>query len=139
MPEAITASAIAVSGLKAQRLRMNLIANNVANALTTRTPEGGPFRRQMAIFSGAEGGLTFDPSKFGVRVTRVVGDQSAFRLVFDPGHPDANEEGYVAFPNVNMAVEMVNLISAQRAYEANINVILASRQMGDRAMEIIRA
>lgn len=138
MPQAIQATDIAVSGLKAQRMRMNLIANNVANAFTTRTPEGGPFRRQLAILRGESVGPSFDAGKMGVSVSRVTRDRSAFRPVFDPGHPDANAEGYVNYPNVRLAVEMVDLISAQRAYEANINVILTSRRMSDAATEIIR-
>ncbi len=136
--DSISAGDIAVSGLKAQRARMNIIANNIANAETTRTPEGGAFRRQMVILRGNEIKPGFNPDHLGVMVKRVVRDTSPLRQVFDPQHPDANEEGYVSYPNVNMAVEMVNLISAQRAYEANIAVILSGRQMKQRAMEILQ-
>ena len=138
MLESISANEIAVSGIKAQRLRMNVIANNIANVQTTRTPEGGPFRRQLAIFQGKQIGPTLRPERFGVEVKEVVGDQSPFEQVYDPSHPDANEEGIVSFPNVNLAVEMINLVSAQRAYEANINVIMSSRAMGAKALEIIQ-
>lgn len=134
----ISATDIAVSGLKAQRARMNIIANNIANAETTRTPEGGAFRRQMVVFRGDEIKHGVSPEHLGVRVKRVIRDPSPLRQVFDPKHPDANEDGIVEYPNVNMAVEMVNLISAQRAYEANIAVITSGRQMKQRAMEILQ-
>ena len=134
----ISASDIAVSGLKAQRARMNIIANNIANAETTRTPEGGAFRRQMVIFRGEEIKHGTNPEDLGVMVKRVIRDPSPLRQVYDPQHPDANADGIVNYPNVNMAVEMVNLISAQRAYEANIAVITSGRQMKQRAMEILQ-
>ena len=138
MLESLSATDIALSGVKAQRTRMNVIANNIANAQTTRTPEGGPFRRQLAIFTSKQIGPTLKPERFGVRVKEIVNDTSPFVDVFDPSHPDANEEGIVQYPNVNLAVEMINLVSAQRAYEANINVMLSWRAMGDKALEIIR-
>lgn len=134
----VSAVDIAVSGLKAQRTRMNVIANNVANAETTRTPEGGPFRRQLAVFRGAQMKPGQPAAEYGVRVKKVVGDPSPFRLVYDPSHPDANAEGYVQYPNVSIAVEMVDLIAAQRAYDANVNVILSDRRMTQKAMEIIQ-
>lgn len=134
----ISATDIAASGLRAQRARMNIIANNVANAETTRTPEGGAFRRQLVILRGDEIRPGANPERLGVRVKRIIRDTSPFRMVFDPQHPDANEDGMVAYPNINMAVEMVNLISAQRAYEANIAVITSGRQMRQRAMEILQ-
>ena len=133
----ISAREIAVSGLRAERTRMNVIANNIANAETTRTPEGGPFRRQLAVFRGQR--LAGIPARQGgVRVTKVIGDPSPFRLVYDPSHPDANTEGYVAFPNVSLAVEMVDLISAQRAYDANVAVLVSDRRMAEKALEIIQ-
>jgi len=133
----ISAREIAVSGLRAERTRMNVIANNIANAETTRTPEGGPFRRQLAVFRGQR--LEGIPARQGgVRVTKVIGDPSPFRLVYDPSHPDANTEGYVAFPNVSLAVEMVDLISAQRAYDANVAVLVSDRRMAEKALEIIQ-
>jgi flagellar basal-body rod protein FlgC len=133
----ISAREIAVSGLRAERTRMNVIANNIANAETTRTPEGGPFRRQLAVFRGQR--LAGIPARQGgVRVTKVIGDPSPFRLVYDPSHPDANAEGYVAFPNVSLAVEMVDLISAQRAYDANVAVLVSDRRMVEKALEIIQ-
>ncbi|MDK1020126.1 MAG: flagellar basal body rod protein FlgC [Candidatus Hydrogenedentes bacterium] len=138
MLESISATDIAVGAIKAQRIRMNVIANNIANALTTRTPQGGPFRRQLAIFRGEQIGPTLKPEKFGVWVKEIVADRSPFRQVYDPTHPDANEDGIVLYPNVNLAVEMINLLSAQRAYEASIDVIMTDRSMGEKALEIIQ-
>lgn len=138
MLESISATEIAVGAIRAQRFRMNVIANNIANAQTTRTAEGGPFRRQLTIFRGEQIGPTLKPEKFGVRVKEVVSDRSPFREVYDPSHPDANEDGIVLYPNVNLAVEMINLLSAQRAYEANVAVIMTDRSMGEKALEIIR-
>lgn len=134
----ISARDIAVSGLKAQRTRMNFIANNIANAETTRTPEGGAFRRQVVILRGEEIKRIASPDRLGVSVSRVIRDPSPLRQVYDPQHPDANEDGIVEYPNINMAVEMVNLISAQRAYEANIAVIQSGRQMSQRALDILQ-
>lgn len=140
MVNAISAMEIAASGLSAQRTRMNVIANNIANALTTRTKDGGgAFRRQLALFSGGEPGLPGDLRNSGVAVERVVSDMSPLRTVYDPGHPDADENGYVTYPNVNLAVEMVDMVSAQRAYEANIAVAVSSKQMTQNALEIIQA
>lgn len=137
--DSVSATDIAVQGIRAQRIRMNIIANNIANAQTTRTADGGPFRRQLAIFRGEQLGATVDPSKFGVRVMEVIEDDSPFETVHDPTHPDADADGMVQYPNVNLAVEMINLLSAQRAYEANVDVILSGRAMSQRAIEIIRA
>jgi len=139
MLDGISATEIAVSGLRVQRTRMNLIANNIANVQTTRTPGGGPFRRQLAVFRGEQLGSNLNPDKFGVRIKGIVGDDSPFRQVYDPSHPDANDDGIVLYPNVNLAVEMINLLSAQRAYEANIDVITSGRRMTAKALEIIQA
>jgi len=139
MIEAISAADIAVTGLKAQRTRMNVIANNIANALTTRTPQGGAFRRQMVIFRGEQLKPHLHPSKYGVRVKRIATDPSPLRTVYDPTHRDADSAGYVRYPNVNLAVEMVDLVVAQRAYEANVSVIASHKRMVQQALEIIRA
>ncbi len=138
MHEAISAKDIAVSGLKAQRIRMNVIANNIANIHTTRTPQGGPFRRQLAIFRGNQLKRGVNPQNVGVRVKDIVGDASPFRIVYQPDHPDADGEGYVRYPNVRTSVEMANLVSAQRAYDANVAVIVSDKRMQQRALEIIR-
>jgi flagellar basal-body rod protein FlgC len=137
--EAISARDIAVSGLKAQRTRMNVIANNIANAMTTVTPGGGTFRRQIALLSGHQLGGPGRPDKFGVEVMRVAKDMSPLKQVYEPDNPHADTRGFVEYPNVNLSVEMVNLVSAQRAYEANIATITAGRTMSARAMRIIGA
>jgi len=129
---------ISADGLYAERARMNVIANNLANANATRTPEGGPFRRQLVILSGAEAKDPSDLSGLGVDVKGVIDDMSPFPLVYDPGHPDANADGYVAMPNVNVVEEMVDMITALRAYEANITAIDTSKTMVRRSLDIIR-
>jgi len=139
MLEAISTRDIAVSGLKAQRARMNVIANNIANAMTTQTAKGGPFRRQMAVFRGEQVRPFLDQDTLGVRVKDIAADPSPFRSVYDPNHPDADEAGYVSYPNVNLATEMVDLVSAQRAYDANISVIVSDKRIAAKALEIIQA
>jgi flagellar basal-body rod protein FlgC len=130
---AIQASA---SALTAERLRMDLIANNIANVNTTRTPEGGPFQRQLAVLMPRRGK---DPNVgMGVRAVGIAQDNNPPRLVYDPGHPDANPEGYVAMPNVHVVTEMVDLITASRAYEANVTAINAAKEMAAKALEIGR-
>jgi len=138
MISAISAADIAVTGLKAQRTRMNVIANNIANALTTRTPQGGAFRRQMVVLQGEQLRPEMEPSRFGVRVKRLLTDRSPLRTVFDPTHRDADSAGYVRYPNVNLAVEMVDLVSAQRAYEANVSVFVSHKRMVQKALELIQ-
>lgn len=130
---------VSASGLTAERLRMDTISNNLANANTTRTEDGGPFRRQMAIFApiqnrDASGAINGQ----GVRVVDIVEDASPPRLVFDPQHPDANSEGYVEMPNVHVVKEMVDLITATRSYEANITAINAAKSMAQKALELGR-
>jgi len=140
---------VSASGLTAERLRLELIANNIANAETTRTAEGGPYRRQVPVFQprsrGAfaafldayRSGSAHGPGD-GVRVVGVVRDQSPPRMRYDPSHPDADDEGYVAMPNVDVVTEMVDLVSASRAYEANVSAIEAAKRMALRALEIGR-
>jgi|SRR5690554_6436021 len=135
---------ISASGLTAERLRMDIIANNLANAETTRTPEGGPYRRQMPVFAPIlEQAMRPSFSRTGqvgqgVRVVGIVSDSSEPRLVYDPQHPDADADDYVAMPNVNVVQEMVDLISATRAYEANITALNAAKTMAQRSLEIGR-
>ena len=140
------------SGLTAQRLRMDVIAGNIANVDTTRTPEGGPFKRQLVVFA-SKTDLTFRKFPFlpmklktqmgtpgdGVKVLEIMKDPSPPRLKFDPGHPDANSEGYVAYPNIDVIKEMVDMISASRAYEANITSINAAKGMAMKALAIGKA
>lgn len=140
---------ISASGLTAERLRMDVISNNIANVNTTRTELGGPYKRQRVIFEPRGDKLQFlfpaifDKSKQagqlnGVRVTGVVDDPSPPNLVYDPGHPDANKDGYVAMPNVSIVKEMVDMISATRAYEANATAIDNAKTMAARAMDIMK-
>lgn len=139
---------ISASGLTAERLRMDTIANNLANANTTRSIEGGPYRRQVPVFApildqsmqgyGSLGSTIGGSQGKGVQVVGVVSDPSPPRLVFDPQHPDANAEGYVEMPNVHVVREMVDLITATRAYEANIEALNSAKSMAQRALEIGR-
>jgi flagellar basal-body rod protein FlgC len=138
--------AISASALTAERLRMDVISNNIANANTTRTVEGGPYIRQRVVFSPRFDAttafssfiptMTPDGLPAGVRVTGIQKDSSPVRMVYDPGHPDANAEGYVAYPNVNAVNEMVDLISASRAYEANITAFNSTKSMALQALSI---
>ncbi len=128
---------ISASGLTAQRLRMDTIANNIANIETTRTPEGGPYQRQVPLFASREPQETGQPGG-GVRVQALLRDQSPFKRVYEPGHPDADEEGYVLMPNVELVKEMVDMIDASRAYEANVTALNTAKEMAQRALEIGR-
>jgi len=129
---------ISASGLTAQRLRMDTIANNLANVNTTRTERGGPYRRQMPVFEARESFAGTFRRLAGVRVARIEEDTDPPRLVYDPGHPDADADGYVRMPNVNVVTEMVDMISASRAYEANIAALNAAKAMAIKALEIGR-
>lgn len=140
---------IGASGLTAQRLRLDLISNNIANAQTTRTEKGGPFQRQDVIFT-PEGGSTSAPQAVaarrgdletiqgGVRVAEIITDGEAGPRVYDPTHPDADAEGYVNYPNVDIVVEMTNMLSATRSYEANLASVEAVKRMALKALEIGR-
>ena len=129
---------ISASGLHAERTRMNVIANNLANSNSTRTPEGGPFKRQLVVLRGTEVRDPGNLTGLGVSVTGVIDDSSPFPLVYDPGHPDANADGYVAMPNVNVVEEMVDMITALRAYEANVTAIDTNKNMVRSSLDIIR-
>ncbi|ANM30521.1 flagellar basal body rod protein FlgC [Acidobacteria bacterium Mor1] len=133
---------IASSGLTAQRTRMEVVASNLANAQTTRTPEGGPYRRQEPVFRseavhGKFGDLVGQAVR-SVRVQRIAEDPSPPILKFEPGHPDADPRGFVAYPNIQPVQEMVNMLSATRSYEANVTLINGVRTMGRAALEIVR-
>jgi len=132
---------ISAGALTAERLRMDLIADNIANAKTTRTKEGGPYRRQIPIFAEVlESSLTAvgngQTSGGGVRVVGIKEDDRPPQLVYDPSHPDANQEGYVAYPDINVVAEMVDLIGASMAYEANITAFNAAKDMFRAALEM---
>lgn len=129
------------SGLTAQRLRMDVIANNLANANSTRGKDGQTYRRQMVMFESREVQQRdvadrTQSTPLGVRVSKIIDDQSPLRLVYDPEHPDANPDGYVAYPNVNVIQEMTDMISATRSYEANVTVINSIKGMAGKALEI---
>lgn len=131
---------ISASGLSAERFRMEVVANNIANASTTRTPEGGPYRRQDVLFESVLVGVENNgPAKFGgVRTAGLVADQSELPRVFNPGHPDADGNGFVTMPNVNLPIEMVNLITATRAYEANLKVAQSFVELNQQALALLR-
>ncbi len=126
---------IAASGLSAHRQWMDLISGNIANANTTKTPEGGPFRRQLAVFMEAQDNKG---TGRGVKLADIIDDDSELRKVFQPEHPDADAEGYVSYPNVNVVTEMVDLIAASRAYEANATVIEAAKSNVMRTLQILQ-
>ena len=134
---------VAASGMTAERLRLDVISNNIANVNTTRTADGGPYRRQYVVFEPRQG----DASSFsqvmsgqlqlnGVRVSGIRKDDSPLRMVYEPGHPDADAEGYVRMPNINIITEMVDMMTASRAYEANVTSVNVAKSMMLKALEI---
>ncbi|EKD5182017.1 flagellar basal body rod protein FlgC [Campylobacter jejuni] len=151
-------------GLSAQRFRMNVISSNIANANTTRTAEGGPYRRREVIFKATDfdkllnGQINKDnnflkyenplndpsspeeakPAIQSVVVDKVVRDDKDFRMKYDPSHPDANAEGYVAYPNVNPVIEMADLIEATRAYQANVSAFTSAKTISQSAIDLLR-
>ena len=128
---------ISASGMTANRLRIDVIADNIANAETTRTPEGGPYKRKRVIFAEYLKSDNGYRKPAGVRVVKIDEDPT-YRLVYDPNHPDADENGYVKMPNVNVLREMVDLINAQRAYEANVSAFNTVKAMVSSALNIGR-
>ncbi|NMB32969.1 MAG: flagellar basal body rod protein FlgC [Clostridium sp.] len=137
---------VSASGLTAQRLRMDTISQNIANANTTRTENGQPYRRKTVLFEERTASFSDclsktasqSPAGKGVRVTGIVEDRSPFKREYDPGHPDADDSGYVLRPNVDIITEMVNMISATRAYEANVTAINTSKDIAMKALDIGR-
>lgn len=135
---------VSSSALAAERTRMNLISSNLANANATRTPEGGPYKRKDAIFAATPAENRFSRALDGataqqvrkVEVSAIIEDQSQPRLQYDPSHPDADPQGYVAMPNVNVVEEMADMIGATRAYEANITAVQAAKSMALKTLEI---
>lgn len=124
---------ISASGLSAERLRMDTITSNMANASTTRTEDGGPYVRKVAVFKEV---LDAAGKMNGVQAVAIQDDKSAFRTEYDPTNPDANEEGYVLYPNVNILNEMADMIASTRAYEANADTLDANKSMFMKALEI---
>jgi flagellar basal-body rod protein FlgC len=130
---------IASTGMAAERFRLNVISQNLANSDATRTEEGGPYRRKAVVFQEAVNNSLKNGKDFaGVKIVSIEDDPSPFRQVYDPTHPDANEEGYVSYPNVNVLREMVDMISAQRAYEMNAAVVNSAKSMYNAALNIGR-
>jgi len=145
-----TSIEVSASGLSAQRLAMDVIANNIANVNTTRTAEGGPFKRQLVVYAqkteapadaAAASRDGNDParSQAGVQVVQIANDQGPDKLVYDPSHPDADANGYVHMPNIDVVKEMVDMIAASRAYEANVTAIQEARTMGGSTLGILKA
>jgi flagellar basal-body rod protein FlgC len=138
---------VSASGLAAERLRMDVIAQNLANANSTRGPDGQPYRRHEVVFRSSDVGANEGPGRserasseplHGVEPVAIVEDPSALRTVYDPQHPDADEDGYVHFPNVNPVTEMVDMMTATRAYEANVTAMNAAKNMALKALDILR-
>ncbi len=132
---------ITASGLTAQRLRLQTVASNMANARTTRTEEGGPYKKQMPLLEAVRDepfGSEMDRAMARVEVMGVVESEDPPVMVHDPGHPDADADGYVAYPNVNVLEEMVDLMTTARTYEANANVLEMTDMMANTALEIGR-
>ena len=145
---------IAVSGMSAQRTRVNVTSANIANAKTTHTEDGGPYKRQSVAFHEV---LLADKNKTndikatsleddknqlalrGVGVKSIVEDDSAPVMRFEPSHPDANEDGYVAYPNINPVIEMINLLEARRSYEANVTAFTTHKNIDTRTLDILKA
>jgi flagellar basal-body rod protein FlgC len=129
---------ISAGALNAQRTRLDIVAQNIANAQTTRTPNGGPYQREVVSFETelirrvAGGG----PSLQSVRIGSISPDRTPGQQVYNPQHPDAGPDGLVTMPNVNLSYEMVDLITASRAYEANLSVVKSARQMAMKTLEI---
>ena len=152
-------------GLSAQRFRINIISSNIANANTTRTAEGGPYRRRSVIFKATDFSEILnrkikddsnmleyenplndpsspkdaDPSIMSVVVHKVVRDDKEFRLTYEPNHPDANDEGYVSYPNINPVIEMADLIEATRAYQANVAAFNSTKSIAQSAIDLLRS
>ena len=145
---------ISGSGLSAERLRMDVTAENLANAQTTRSATGGPYRRKEVVLQEVGGPGSFGSALAGamgatpigsasrapggVEVSAIAGDPTPDRMVYDPGHPDANAQGYVQMPNVNPVTEMVDLITASRSYEANVTAMQTAKQMFSKTLDLLK-
>ena len=126
---------ISASALTAERLRLDVISSNVANARTTRTEDGGPYKRKIAVF---EENYDEKLGMLGIKATEIIDDKTPVKKLYEPNHPDADEEGYVEYPNVDLLVEMSDLIVASRAYESNVDTLHAQKNMISKALEIGR-
>lgn len=148
MSDFLSGFRIGGSGMSAQRARMNSISSNLANINTTQTPEGGPYRRKDVVFESVPDAKSFSDMVLNqgtqgskadqVHVADVIYDKKAPILKYEPNHPDANDEGFVAYPNINLMEEMTNMLQATRSYEANVQAIQATKDMALSALEIGR-
>ena len=134
---------VSASGMEAQRARAEVLVENMANAETTRTPEGGPYRRKDVVFSSAQQTSPFSQVfqsevGTGVTVSQIVEDTSDPEMRYQPGHPDANKDGYVAYPHVNPAEDMVDLTGATRAYQANVAAMSAIKDMINNSISLLK-
>jgi len=137
---------VSASGMKAQRTYMNVISMNLANVKTTRTPEGGAYRRKSVAFAAAPVFNPFDKEMEnadnrelkGVIVRGIVADKRPMKKVHEPGHPDADKDGYVTYPDINVVEEMANMITTMRSYEANVQAIQDTKAMFNKALQIAR-
>ena len=143
---------VSASALSAQRLRLDIISNNIANAQTTKTDAGGPYKRQDVVFTAANSqnglpdfianrlgsSIPLGENESGVQVAKIVTDDSTGAKVYYPTHPDADKDGYVTYPNVDLVTEMTNMLTATRSYEANLEVVDASKTMALKALNIGR-
>jgi flagellar basal-body rod protein FlgC len=143
---------VSASALSAQRLRLDTISNNIANAQTTKTSDGGAYKRQDVVFKAANStsglpdfiakrlskSISVGQNESGVQVAQIVTDETEGQKVYDPTHPDADENGYVTYPNVDLVTEMTNMLSATRSYEANLAVVDASKTMALKSLNIGR-
>ena len=140
----IDALQVSASGLTSQRLRMNVVSSNLANSHTTRTQEGGPYKRKEVVFESKPLKNSFQEmvnsqlkgKLSGVTVTGIIEDQSPPIIKYDPQHPDADNKGYVSMPNINVIEEMVNMMSASRSYEANVTAVNVTKKMAMKALDI---
>ncbi len=139
-----TAMDVSASGLTAERERINVASSNLANAQTTQTAAGGPYKRKEVVLQSVtanekiSGGTAGDPARniSGVKVASINDDKNPPRLEYDPGHPDANADGYVAYPNINGVEEMVDMITASRAYQAGVTALETASTLAERALQI---
>ncbi len=139
---------ISADGLSAQRTRINIISSNIANAQTTRTPGGGPYRKKEVVFKavnfnnrlkGAMSGTgNANDGIMGVEVSKIIRDDGPFKMKYDPSNPDANAKGYVAYPNINPVIQMANLIEATRSYQANVAAFQSAKNMANSALTLLQ-
>jgi flagellar basal-body rod protein FlgC len=142
----LSALSVSASGMAAQRERTELLVENLANSETTRTPEGGPYRRKDAVFASDPSSTAFSSlyenetnnGSTGVRVAEVMTDTREPDRRYQPGHPDADKDGYVAFPRMNPAEDMVDLMGASRSYQANVNAVSAVKDMIQKSLDLFR-